>query len=114
MAFDSTSLVMFLLVFVMGFIFTILGVTDLVYNGIEKKKTPWLGFIGSLLAAIIWMSFTLVWVAGATLEMFVPFGWLWLALMFTCVMFTVASVALILRNSVKPEEPPALQIKERM
>jgi len=113
MAFDSISIVMFSLVFLVGFVFSILGITDLVY-AVEKKKTPWLGLIGSIIAAAVWMSFTLVWVAGATMELFVSFGYLWLALMFTFITFGIASAALILRNSVKPKEEPALQIRESM
>lgn len=112
MAFDSISIVMFLLIFVVGFVFSLLGITDLVYSA-EKKKSPWLGLIGSALAATVWMSFTLIWVAGSTLEMFVAFGSLWLALMFIFITLAIASAVLILRSSVKPEEEPTLQIKER-
>ncbi len=112
MAFDPISLVMFVIVFLLGFVFTILGLMDLIM-AIERKKTPWLGFIGSTLAAVVWMSFALVWVAGATMEIFVSFGYLYFALMLSSTVFAVASVALIFRNSVKPEESAPLEIRER-
>lgn len=112
MPFDSISTIMFTLIFIVGFVFSILGLTDFCY-AIEKKKTPWLGLIGSIIASIVWMSFSIVWVTGSTLDMFVAYGYLWLGLMLVCLMFTVASIGLILRNSVKPEEEPALQIRER-
>jgi predicted tellurium resistance membrane protein TerC len=113
MAFDSISTIMFTLVFLVGFVFSILGITDFCY-AVEKKKTPWLGLIGSVIAAVVWMSFSLIWVAGSTMELFVSYGYLWMGLMLIFFMFAVASIALILRNSVKPDEEPALQIKERM
>ena len=110
MPFDSISTIMFTLIFIVGFVFSILGLTDFCY-AIEKKKTPWLGLIGSIIASIVWMSFSIVWVTGSTLDMFVAYGYLWLGLMLVCLMFAVASIGLILRNSVKPEEEPALQIR---
>jgi hypothetical protein len=110
--FDSTSLVMFTVVFVVGFVFSLLGVTELAYS-IERKKSPWLALISSLLATIVWMSFSLIWIAGATEAMFVGFGYLWFALMWVYVAFTLISVFLILRYSAKPEERGALEIRER-
>lgn len=109
---DSISIIMFTLVFLVGFVFSILGITDFCYS-VEKKKTPWLGLIGSVIAAVVWMSFSIIWVAGSTMEMFVSYGYLWMALMLIFFMFAITSIALILRNSVKTEDEPALQIKER-
>src|SRR5208283_3836601 len=106
-AIDSFSLVQFAIIFVIGFVFSLLGVTELAYS-IEKKKSPWLALISSLLAAIIWMSFTLVWIAGSTEAMFASFGYLWFAMMWVYVVFTLISVFLVLRYSAKPEERGAL------
>ena len=110
--FDSTSLVQFSIIFLIGFVFSLLGVIELA-GSVERKKSPWLAFISCFLAAIIWMSFSLIWVAGATDPMFIGFGYLWFALMWIYVGFSIASVFLIVRFNTKPEEKGALEIRER-
>jgi len=113
MALDSTSIILFALVFVMGFVFSIIGITEIA-SSIEKKKSAFLAIICNLFATIVWFPFAIVWFATADVTMFFGFGYLWLALAFTFLALTFVSVGLQLRYSVKPEEKEALSIKERV
>ena len=113
MALDSISLVMFSVIFMLGFIFSILGLFEFA-SSIENKKAPWLGLISCLIAGVVWVSFSLVWIVSATLDMFVAFGNLFIVFGIIFVVLTIACAGLILRYSVKPEEKEALTIKERV
>jgi predicted tellurium resistance membrane protein TerC len=112
LAFDTTSIIMFAFVFVLGFVFSILGVTDLAYS-VEKKKNPWLGLIGCLIATVIWLPFNIIWTASATSDMFVGFGWLFFSFGIIFLCLTLLCVGLFLKNSAKPEEDPTIRISER-
>ena len=113
MALDSTAFIMLAMIFVMGFVFSLLGITDFVY-GLEKKKAPYLGLIGCFIAAVVWFPFTLIWFANSDLTPFFGYGYLWLALGFIFVVLGIGCAGLILRNSVKPEEKDGLEIRERV
>ena len=113
MALDATSMIFFGLVFVMGFVSSIIGLFEFA-TSLEKKKAPVLGLIGCFFAAIIWFPFTIVWFASSDLTQFFGFGYLWLAFGFTFVVLGIGCAGLILRYSTKPEEKEALTIKERV
>jgi Zn-dependent protease with chaperone function len=100
-------------VFVMGFVFSVMGITDFVYS-LEKKRAPWLGLFACLIATVVWFPFNFVWTSSATSDVFVGFGWLWFALGIIFLCFTLACTGLILRYSAKPEAKADLEIRERV
>jgi predicted tellurium resistance membrane protein TerC len=103
---------MFAVVFVLGFIFSLIGLTEFA-RSLEKKKSPWLGLISCLVATVVWISFSLVWVLTATLDMFVAFGNLFIVFGIIFLILTIACAGLALRFSAKPEDNDALTIRER-
>jgi predicted tellurium resistance membrane protein TerC len=111
-ALDSTSIIMFAMVFMVAFVFSLIGLMEFA-GSLEKKKASYIGLITSILAAIIWMVFSLIWTASSTVAMFVPFGYLWTALTVTFTAISLASGGLILRYSVKPEQKD-MEIRERI
>ena len=108
----STDLFMFAIIFVMGFVFSLMGATELTIL-LEKKKSGFLAIICNMIATVVWFPFTLVWFTTADLTMYFAFGYLWLALGFVFLSLTLLSVGLYFRYSVQPEEKQALEIKER-
>ena len=108
----SLELIQFAIVFLMGFVFSLMGIMELA-RSLDKKKSSFTAIIFNLLAAIIWFPFSIIWFASADVTMYFGFGYLWLALGFTFSLLTLLSVGLQMRYSVKPEEQEALTIKER-
>ena len=113
MALDATSMIFFSFVFVMGFVFSILGLIEFA-TSVEKKKAPYLGLICSFLATVVWFPFTIVWFTSSDLTMYFGFGYLWLALGFIFTALSIICAGLILRYSTKPEEKASLSIRERV
>ena len=109
---DATSIIMFSFIFVIGFVFSILGISDLAYS-LEKKRSPWLGLISCFIATVIWLPFNFIWTSSTTNEMFVGYGWLFFAFGIIFLMLTITCVTLFLKYSAKPDEEPSIQIRER-
>ena len=112
MALDSTSFIMLAMVFAMGFIFSLMGLTDFV-RGLEKRKSPYLGLISCFIATVVWFPFAIIWFANSDLTAFFGYGYLWVALGFIFVVLSIACAGLALRYNAKPEEKEGLEIKER-
>ena len=108
----SSNLVMFAVIFVMGFVFSLLGILELNHS-LEKKRSSFIAMVSNLVATIIWFPFTLIWFTSSDLTVYFGFGYLWLALAFTFLVLSLLSVALWFRYSVQPEEKDALTIQER-
>lgn len=110
---DATSMLMFAVIFLMGFVFSFSGIFE-VANSIDKKRSSFTAIVCNLIASIIWFPFTLIWFTTADVTMYFGFGYLWLALAFAFLTLTLLSIGLQLRYSVKPEEKEALTIRERV
>jgi hypothetical protein len=107
----SSSIIFFTVIFIMGFITSIVGLFELA-TAIEKKRASFLAIMCNLLATSIWFPFTLVWFSSSDLTMYFGFGYLWLAFGFIFTVLSLLSVFLWFRYSIKPEDKPALEIRE--
>jgi hypothetical protein len=107
----SNGIILFAVIFVMGFITSILGLVELA-TALDKKKSSFLAIICNLFATIIWFPFALIWFTTADLTVYFGFGWLWLAFGLTFLVLSLLSVFLWFRYSIKPEDKPALEIRE--
>lgn len=110
---DATSIIFFAFIFIMGFIFSIIGLNEFAFS-LEKKKAPYLGLISCFIATVVWFPFTVVWFTSSDLTMYFGFGYLWLALGFIFTALSIICAGLILRYSAKPEEKESLSIRERV
>ena len=111
---DITSILMFSFVFVIGFVFSLLGIMEMTFS-IEKKKSPFAALLFCMLAAVVWFPFATIWFVTADVTMYFGFGYLWLALGFVFTALTLLAVGLQLRQSIRTEEEkPDLEIRERV
>jgi len=109
----SSNMVMFAVVFIIGFVFSLLGVMELA-RSLEKKRSSFLAMFCNLIATVVWFPFTLVWFSSSDLTVYFGFGYLWLSFAFIFLVLTLLSVAMWFRYSVQPEEKGALEIRERV
>lgn len=110
---DATSIIFFSFIFIMGFIFSIIGLIEFT-SSLERKKAPYLGLISCFVATVVWFPFSVIWFTSADVTMYFGFGYLWIALGFIFVALSILSAGLILRYSSTPEEKESLTIKERI
>jgi uncharacterized membrane protein len=93
---------MFVLTFLFGFVFTLLGFFDL-KETVTKKDTPALGFVYFIVGMLVWFVMAMYWPAMATDAALASLGWLWFGLAWVCVACAMACVGFILKAGIKSE-----------
>lgn len=104
---DAISLLMFGLPALAAFGFSVIALFELKAT-IQKGESPVLVIVFGLLAVPFWFVEWLFWVASATMEMFVPFGWFWFALGLVFIFVVIAGLAYQAKQSVTPENKPQI------
>lgn len=108
---DSITIIMFVLTFMTGFVFTLLGFIDL-KEAVTKKDTPALGFIYFIVAMLVWFVMAMYWPAMATDAALASLGMLWFGFAWVCVALAMACVGLVLKGVVKKPVDSKLEICE--
>ncbi len=108
---DSISTIMFSFTFLMGFVFSLLGLFEL-KHALNDKEAPAIGFILCILSTVVWFIMGLFWPAVATTEMFVPLGWLWYGFGLIFMFATLTCVFYIAKYGVSGKETGGLTIQE--
>lgn len=100
---DTITLVMFAFTFMIGFVFTIFGFSEL-KTAITKKETPFLGFIYFIVSMLVWFVIAIYWVVVATDPALAALSWLWYGLGGTSLTCAMACVGFIFKASATPDE----------
>jgi hypothetical protein len=101
---------MFAFTFLMGFVFSLLGLFEL-KAALEDKEAPAIGFFFCICSTVLWFIIGLFWPALATNEMFVALGWFWLGLAFIFMVASFTCVFYMLKFAVS-KTGGGLEIRE--
>jgi hypothetical protein len=96
---DDLTIVMFILTFMIGFVFLILGFFDLKSALSKKDMPPALGFVYFLISMVVWFAMAMWWSAMATDAALASLGWLWFGFAWACVALAIACAVLIFKAS---------------
>ena len=102
---------MLILIFIVGFVFSLLTLWDM-RSAIRDKSAPFTGLFCSVFSAVIWFVISFIWPASATSEILVPLGWLWIAFGWTFTVVSFTCLFLIFRYSVSGKGKGKLEIRE--
>lgn len=110
---DAISNIMFSFTFLLGFVFSLLGLFEL-KDAITEQEAPVIGTIFCFLAVVGWFMTSMFWTTLATAEMFVPLGLLWTAFGWIFVILGLTNVMYIVKYvAAHSNKDSSLQIQNR-
>lgn len=112
---DSVTIVMFAVTFIIPFVFTILGFSELreVFRGKDKSTAPpAMGTIYFLVCTLFWFVLAMWWPAMATDVALGTLGWVWYAFALLSLSFVITCIGFIFKASLNKDEQSHLEIQE--
>ena len=115
MTLDSITIIMFAVSFIIPFVFTIMGFSELreMFRGKDKTMAPpAMGLIYFFVCFLFWLVLGMWWPAMATDAALASLGWVWYAFALLSFTFIITCLGFIIRAGLHKDEPSKLEIQD--